>query len=121
MITAPLIINQGIAVYVPALLGWENGVIRIEITHSLNMQQFNRGNCNPKQQLIWQKLERQNPQGTLFLYHSPELLKGFFNIRVEAANGSSQIQGQLKVGFTEPTSRLIVGLPYSLYPPITLS
>ncbi len=121
-IEPPFIINNGIAVFFPAM-GNEVSLITLDIFYTKDNPIFAWAMCDTSQSRIWSKNIQQSPTGTLFLYElDKELPLGFYTIRATLNRASSQpIKGQITVGVITPTPRLIIGLPYSIYPPIDLA
>ena len=123
-IKPPSIINNGIAVFAPASERIKvPSLISIEIYYEVNNPLFSWLNCSTEKVKIWDKTQSQVPSGTLFIYETPgDLTLGFYTIKIINTTAvRSQTSGQILVGINSPTPRLIIGLPYSIYPPIDLS
>ncbi len=116
----PSIINEGIAVYVPPIIN-EKLVNTIDIFYSKNPPMFKWIGCDNTQSKIWSYTKYQSEKGDLFLYKN-RLIKGFYTIRISLVkkDGGTK-QGQTTIGIIEPTPYIIIGLPYSIYPVISVS
>jgi hypothetical protein len=110
-----LVIDEGIALYSPYLSNV--GDLRIEIFFSATNPSMNLINCGPKEGKLWEAVRPQSPTGTLFLFQS-QLALGFYIIVLSSIDRLRR--GSLTLGVLRPTNRLVVGLPYSIYPPIDL-
>lgn len=114
-------LSKGITVYCPALERLSNYLIKLEIFYSQYNPLFDWINCNNSELKIWEQTVREDPAGTLFLYQtSNDLAAGFYSIRVTVLSDQQPKVGQLTIGLIQPTPYLAIGIPYSMYPPITL-
>lgn len=111
----PLIIDKGIAVYAPYLY---EGCLRVEIYFSPNNPLLSFMSCSNTQHKIWETTSSQSPTGTLFIYQT-DLTLGFYTVVL--SNPSLNKSGSLIVSILRPTKRVVVGLPYSIYPPIDMT
>lgn len=121
-IAPPFIIKNGIAVFFP-VIGKAAALVTLEIYYTRSNPIFSWLNCDTAQSKIWSKSIQQSPTGTLFLYETDkDLPLGFYTIAAKLNRASSStMSGQITVGVITPTPRLIIGLPYSIYPPIDLA
>ena len=122
-IAPPTILNYGIAVYFPGTFSITSKVIQLEIFYSKENPLFSWIACDNIQRQIWSKKQSFSTNGTLFLYQlNSEIPLGFYTIKAKLYSADSQVkEGQLFIGITSPTPNLIIGLPYSVYPPIDLA
>jgi hypothetical protein len=110
----PLVIDRGLALYSPLL---EQGQLRLEIYFSIANPLLSFINCSRAEHKVWELLANQSPTGTLFLYQT-ELELGFYTLVL--SNETRSRSGSLTLSILSPTKRIVVGLPYSIYPPIEL-
>lgn len=122
-IAPPTILNYGIGAYFPGTVATATNYLRLEILYSKENPLFSWVACDNIQKQIWNKTEPYNPNGILFLYQlNSSLPLGFYTIRAKLFSSEAQVkEGQFFIGITSPTPNLIIGLPYSVYPPIDLA
>jgi hypothetical protein len=122
-IAPPPVINKGIAVFVPALDVADAVATKCEIHYSSENPNFNWLNCGPTQMKLWEEIVNYSANGVLFLYKkSNNLNLGFYTIKITVyKNGNTSVSGQIVVGITRDKAKLIVGMPFSTFPPIPLS
>lgn len=112
-IDAPTLLQYGIAVYVPA------GCYTYEI------EIFYSNTVNPRlkpsdRKRVWRNSATAGERGVLFLWKIDSPLRvGYYTI-VLRGYGKASGEGTLSLAIFEPTDCWVVGLPYSLYPPIAL-
>ncbi|MBD2201538.1 hypothetical protein H6G33_09285 [Calothrix sp. FACHB-1219] len=122
-IQPPQIINKGIAIYSPYLEGSIPGLLSISIYFSSTNPLFNWLSCDSTESLIWKNSSPPSKQGTLFLYEpKSDLELGFYRIELSLFKVNMlPVSGETRVAILTPTPYLIIGLPYSVYPPIVLT
>jgi len=114
-------LSKGITVFFPAIETNSRYLIKLEIYYSENNPLFDWVNCSKSELKIWEQVIQGNPAGTLFLYQTDNTLNaGFYTIRGTMLSDQQPKVGQLTVGLIQPTPYLAIGIPYSMYPPITL-
>lgn len=120
-IKAPPLVRQGIAVYVPSVANYTQA--KIEIYYSPTNPLFPSGFCDNNPYRIWQKTDSQFGRGILFVYNSPTILaKGFYKIDITVVNKQQQrLTGSRTIGVLKNKRTLHVGLPYSIFGPISLT
>lgn len=121
-ISPPSIIEKGIAIYCPPLSNSSTNLIRIDIYYSPNNPHLSWLTCETSKALIWTSTSTQTPEGILFLYQTlSDLDLGFYTIKITSVSKSSNAEGSITIGIIKPTPTLVIGLPYSTYPVISLS
>lgn len=121
-ITAPELISNGIAVYVPAVSPYFQ--TKLEIFYSEKNPLFSYSLCEESPQKIWEKKDTSFDKGSLFLYTtSKPLAKGFYKIALKQYNETQTqfIQGFQIYGLLKEKPTLYIGLPYSSFPTILTS
>jgi len=115
------IIDKGFAIYQPAYFNNFNSYIKIELTYYKSDPRYIWTDCDPNGYILLKNTTSINKDGNLFIYNN-NLEKGFYKIYIEQIDlGNTSISGSLILGFKkEPTEAIIIGLPYSIYPPINL-
>jgi hypothetical protein len=112
-IDAPQVIRYGIAVYAPPLPSVDSLTLEILYSESPNPRIIP---CSTSTRL-WKRESEQGERGTLFLWKKDnQLTQGYYTLILEANNR----RGYCSIALTAPTDYWIVGLPYSIYPPIPL-
>ncbi len=120
-IAPPSILTKGIAVYIPPLMENSRGIVNVAIYYTKSNPLFSWLTCETSRVKLWSKSVEQTKGGSLFLYEQ-ELALGFYILQASLIKpDSSTIQGQMSLGLITPTPYIIVGLPYSIYPPISMS
>lgn len=117
-IIANPVIPQGIALYAPPLEG-SSALFELSIYYRETNPLFSWLQCSNEEQLLWVTSQRQTNQGVIFLYQEP-LRGGYYRLELKADDGKVVRSGALPIAITKPTPYLMIGLPYSIYPPITL-
>jgi hypothetical protein len=115
------ITKYGIVVYQQAVNN--KNIINLKIFFTKVNPLFNWLTCDNGERLIWDKTISDSTDGTIFIYETRNSLEeGFYRIVVESYsyNGQSKL-GEKTIGVLEETDKIIIGLPYSIYDPITLS
>ena len=121
-IEPPTLINKGIAIFCPPPQDKSKSLIVINIYYSKTHPQLSWTDCDTRSALIWTSRSTQTPEGLLFLYESIlKLEAGFYTIKITSSNGTNIKQGQTTIGLLSDQDNLIIGSPYSSYPPIELS
>ena len=119
-IAPPVIIDKGIVVYAPSLPSYR--MIKLEIFYTQSNPIFSWIQCDSEQK-IWDSMVEQGENGTLFVYHTlVNLNKGFYNLILTAYQASGyRATGNCLIGLIESKETLHIGLPYSAFPPISMS
>jgi hypothetical protein len=112
----PLVIDKGIGLYSPLVKDITS--LRLEIYFSTTNPLLSFASCSSKEHKLWEVIQLQSPTGTLFLYQA-ELDLGFYTLVL--SNEVRDMRGSITLGVLRPTNRIVVGLPYSIYPPIELT
>jgi len=117
----PLVIN-GLVVYSPPMSLLKGGLLRLTVTYSEHSPDFSWVTCRDTTLTpLWQIEDYYTPQGTLFVYDSGIPLKvGHYSL-VLTLQADRTYTGKEEITLMEPTPRIVIGLPYSVYPPILLS
>jgi len=121
-IKAPQLISNGIAIYVPSIEPYNN--TKLEIFYSAKNPLFSYSICEESPQKIWEKKDISFDKGSLFLYTTSNLLaKGFYKIQIvqSDSNQTRFLEGSHVYGLLKEKPTLYIGLPYSTFPPITVS
>lgn len=115
------LINKGILVYQPPMFDTVTSYVNVDIFYSVNDPRLTWLSCDNTASKVFSSNQYVQPNGNMFVF-DVELITGFYSIVVKSVSvGVSQLSGSLVVGFKkQPTEPLIIGLPYSIYPPITL-
>ena len=117
-IAPPEIIAQGLALYCPQT----SGLLEVRIYYQAQNPKFNWIRCDRSEQLLWSASQRPSNGGLIFHYPSPSLLPaGYYRLELRQLEGIGQKEGNTTITILQPTKRLIIGLPYSIYPPIHLA
>ena len=122
-VNAPLIVNRGIAVFVPPTEGAQTkSFVTIKLFYSKNNPDFTWIKCDKTLVSLWEDNALEGETGNIFIYRALDVLsRGYYTILVtKITGGEAQIEGRKVVGFLRDQPRLIIGLPYSIYPAITL-
>lgn len=121
MITAPSVVEKGIAIYVPRQEEFTQ--VHIRIIHSAKNPLFEWEPCNKKESVIWEKTDYAYNNGILFVYTSnTKLKKGFYTIEIKAlAKNNRILRGSEIYGVLKEKDSLHIGLPYSKFSPIVLN
>lgn len=115
-------INKGILVFFPALNTSLNYLLKLEIFYTKSNPLFNWINCDNSEQKIFEEVSRESKSGILFNYNIPtDLEAGFYTFKSTLIDSQQPKEGQLTIGLFQNQSYIVIGLPYSMYPPITLS
>lgn len=119
----PSLIEKGILVYCPSTASESrNSIIRLDIYYNPNNPYMSFLGCESNSALIWSQSTDQIPAGTIFTYQTLEdLVPGYYTIKVSSITSAQTSEGIRTIGFIKPTPYLIIGLPYSIYEPISLS
>lgn len=118
-ITAPNLIDKGVLIYVPPSETLKC-LVSIEINYTKTHPKFMWSTCDDLITKIWQDEKYESSKGDIFAFRS-ELQLGFYTLKVKKLSPDSRIkQGSLTIGIIKPTPYLVIGVPYSIYPPITL-
>lgn len=122
-IAPPFIVNRGIALYVPPLRFIERGgLVSLEISYRRKNPLFSWITCDTSEVKLSSTTQEFNPDGVIFIYETADnLAAGFYTLALQLRTGRAVLKGSMTVGFIQPTPRLLVGLPYSVYGPIALS
>ena len=121
-IKAPELLSNEIAIYVPTVEPYMNS--KVEIFYSAKNPLFSYSVCEESPQKIWEKKDIAFDKGSLFLYTSSNpLAKGFYKINITQFNSTQTqfIEGSQVYGLLKEKPTLYIGLPYSTFPPISLS
>lgn len=121
-IKAPYEIARGILVFVPPYRSeYPTTNLQLEIYYSRSDPKLNWLNCDNTLSLIFQKNVSVQPNGNILIYDA-DLIRGFYTFKLKIITPSiGELSGSQVIGFTkEPTEPLVIGLPYSIYPPITV-
>ena len=114
-------ISTGIAVFFPTIEFIGNYLIKLEVYYSQSNPLFDWVNCNNSEVKLWEQTASKDSTGLLFLYQTPQaLLPGFYTIKGNLLSTQQSKTGQLTIGLNQSTPYLAIGIPYSMYPPITL-
>ncbi len=123
-IKAPPILDYGIAIYAPPLDQGDVVYVRCEISYVKDNPLFAWRNCDNNTRILWTDVSAYSDTGILFLYKTLKSLDiGFYTIKLEARmkSGTSRT-GSITLGVTRDyKNKLIIGMPFSIYPPIPLS
>jgi len=113
--------NKGIGIYQPPPFSSGQSFVNLEIFYSKKDPRYQWIHCDNNLVTVFKSNQYIESNGNLFLFDS-DLEVGFYTIKVLAVQlGFSEIKGDLVVGIKkEPTEPILIGLPYSIYPPITL-
>jgi hypothetical protein len=119
VIPAPLVIEQGIAIFVPTKPQQVGFNMSVRVEHSLSTGTLNSMliDCSPT--CLWQAQAILVPPYTLFLYERP-LNYGYYTISLVATKGSQTLKGNRTIGVTVDQQYLVIGSPYSIHPAIPL-
>ena len=119
-ITPLPLIEYGIAFYTPLAKAYTH--LKLEIMYNQLNPLFDFVHWSTATIKIWEYFTAQTKLGTLFLYNSNNLLAtGFYTFILSGYSGTgSSKSSSLMIGLTVPKDKLIIGLPYSTYSPITL-
>jgi len=123
-VKAPSILDYGIAIYVPPLEDSSVSYVRCQIYYSKENPLFYWRVCDNTVKKLWEDVSAYSNTGILFLYKTLNSLDiGFYTIKIEAQFKNSNLRkGELTLGVSrENKYKLIIGMPFSIYPPITLS
>ena len=120
-IKPPILVQQGIAIYVPNINKYSQA--KIEIFYSPKNPLFAWSFCDENPFKIWEKVDKQFDKGILFIYNSPTILaKGFYKIQLTLlSRDGGFLEGSKIYGLLQPKANLHIGLPYSAFPPISVS
>jgi hypothetical protein len=121
-ITAPKLIANGIAVYVPTVATFNH--TKLEIFYSPKNPLFGYALCEESPQKIWEKKDTSFDKGSLFLYTTSEpLAKGFYKVQITQynANQTEVREGFQVYGLLKEKPTLYIGLPYSTFGPILVT
>jgi hypothetical protein len=122
-ISAPQLIENGIAVYVPPIVNYPT--VKLSIYYSATNPLFSWSFCEESPQKIWEKEDVNYDKGIIFIYRTNTYLKkGFYNIEIKAKDESLSgiLSGSSMYGILEDKKRtLYVGFPYSTFSPINVS
>ena len=115
------LIDSGIVVYQPPMFDNNTSYINLDIYYSVADPRLTWTQCNNGLTKIYSSQQLVQTNGNLFIYDN-SLKAGFYSIKVRSFSlGDSELSGDLIVGFRkEPTEPLVIGLPYSIYPTISL-
>jgi hypothetical protein len=117
-IAPPSIIAQGIALYCTQT----SGLLELRIYYQAQNPKFNWIRCDRSEQLLWSAAQRPSNGGLIFHYPSRSLLEaGYYRLELRQTEEVQKKEGNATVTILQPTKRLIIGLPYSIYPPIHLT
>lgn len=123
-IKAPPILDYGIAIYVPPLEQGGVVYVKCEISYVKDNPLFAWRNCDNNSRTLWTDVSAYSDTGILFLYKTLKSLDiGFYTIRLEARMKSGiPLTGSMTLGVTRDyKNKIIIGMPFSIYPPIPLS
>ena len=113
-------INKGIIVYFPNIETIKY-LVKLEIYYSQNNPLFDWVNCYNSEVKIWEQTTTKDDFGILFLYRTTvDLQPGFYTIKATMLSNQQSKTGEITVGLYQTTPYLAIGVPYSMYPPITL-
>ena len=121
-IKAPQLLSNGIAIYVPTVSPYVS--TKLEIFYSAKNPLFSYSICEESPRKIWEKKDTAFDRGSLFLYTTAEpLAKGFYRVNITQYNETQTqfIEGFQVYGLLKEKPALYIGLPYSTFPPITVS
>lgn len=117
-IAPPSVISQGVGLY----CSQTSGLLELKVYYQAQNPKFNWIRCDRSEALLWSAAQRPSNGGLLFHYPSPTLLPaGYYRLELIQLEGTSQKRGSLSFAILQPTKRVIIGLPYSIYPPIHLT
>ena len=115
------LIPKGIVVYFPNIEFTEKYLIKLEVFFSQYNPLFDWVNCTNSEIKIWEQVTGNDPSGVLFLYQrTTDLVAGFYTIKATLLSSQQSKKGLLNIGLYQSTPYLAIGIPYSMYPPITL-
>ncbi len=119
----PLLINKGIVIYCPSsVTESRNSIVRLDIYYNPNNPYMSFLGCDSNSALIWSQSTTQTSAGTIFTYQTLEdLVAGYYTLKVSAITSLQTSEGTRTIGLIKPTPYLVIGLPYSIYEPISLS
>lgn len=114
-------ISKGIGVFFPDIDSIKNYLLKVEIFYSKINPCFSWIDNKTSEVKIWEETIRNNTNGILFLYQTPmELVAGFYTVKAAILSDKQPKTGQITIGLYKTTPYLLIGVPYSMYPPITL-
>lgn len=116
LVELPPIINKGIAVFIPYEEYLGDSLLRVEFKYSKTNPSFTSIACTVDEQKLWDGSMYLSRPGALATYiTSSDLSPGFYTITIVCpTKGLSSVS---QYGVIRPTNKLIIGLPYSAYPP----
>ena len=115
-ITAPKLLSNGIAIYVPTPEPYNR--TKLEIFYSKKNPLFSYSLCEESPQKIWEKTDVAFDKGSLFLYTTNKpLARGFYKVAItQYTNDQTQrVEGFKIYGLLKEKPTLHIGLPYSSF------
>lgn len=115
-------LTRGILVYVPPYKKeYSTTNVRLQIYYSESDPKLKWFQCDNTLSLIFEKTSLIQPNGNIFIGDF-DLIKGYYSFKVRILTPAiGELNGSQVIGFTkQPTEPLVIGLPYSIYPPITM-
>lgn len=113
---------RGFLVYVPPYNStFPTTNVKLEVYYSVSDTRLKWFSCDNSLTLIFEKTTLVQSGGNIFV-GDIDLIRGYYTFKVQIVTPAlSELNGSQVIGFTkEPTEPLVIGLPYSIYPPITM-
>lgn len=118
-IEAPRIIDRGIAVLVRNETG-KRGTLVTSIIYSNRNPSTAQYDCKYSEVVIWRNETLLNTRDLLVKWRGV-VDKGFYTVKVGLILKDGTHYNSRLYGVLDNTNRLIIGLPHSIYPPLTIN